>query len=260
MVRGRSLLEAAPALAKARPDAWPPPEPRSLCSTFPESRGAFVADDLGSGHHFVAADITDREQVKEAVEGAAQALGGISICVNAAGVANAARVVNRSGDLFPLDLFRFVLDVNLIGTFDVTRRAARIMSLNKPNDDGEKGVVVNVASIAAFEGQIGQAAYSASKGGVAAMTLPLARDLASIGVRVNCIAPGIMDTPMIAGMPDAVRESLVEVHVFPKRLGKPADFAALAQHMVENRTPQRRGRAPGCSRPDGSALRLQAGP
>jgi 3-hydroxyacyl-CoA dehydrogenase/3-hydroxy-2-methylbutyryl-CoA dehydrogenase len=200
----------------------------------PDSRGAFVAGDLGSEHHFVAADVTDREQVKEAVEGASQALGGIDICVNAAGVANAARVVNRSGDLFPLDLFRFVLDVNLIGTFDVTRRAARIMSLNKPNDDGEKGVVINVASIAAFEGQIGQAAYSASKGGVAAMTLPLARDLASVGVRVNCIAPGIMDTPMIAGMPDAVRESLVEVHVFPKRLGKPADFAALAQHMVEN--------------------------
>ena len=200
----------------------------------PQSRGADIAGDLGTGNHFVAADITDPEQVKSAVEGAAQALGGLSVCVNAAGVANAARVVNRSGDLFPLEVFRIVLEINLIGTFDVTRRAARIMGTNKPNDDGEKGVIVNVASIAAFEGQIGQAAYSASKGGVAAMTLPLARDLASLGVRVNCIAPGIMDTPMIAGMPEAVRQSLIEVHVFPKRLGKPDDFAALVEHMVEN--------------------------
>lgn len=200
----------------------------------PQSRGADIAGDLGTGNYFVAADITDPEQVKSAVEGAAQALGGLSVCVNAAGVANAARVVNRSGDLFPLEVFRIVLEINLIGTFDVTRRAARIMGTNKPNDDGEKGVIVNVASIAAFEGQIGQAAYSASKGGVAAMTLPLARDLASLGVRVNCIAPGIMDTPMIAGMPDQVRQSLIEVHVFPKRLGKPSDFAALVQHMVEN--------------------------
>jgi NAD(P)-dependent dehydrogenase (short-subunit alcohol dehydrogenase family) len=108
------------------------------------------------------------------------------------------------------------------------------MGSNKPNEDGEKGVIVNVASIAAFEGQIGQAAYSASKGGVAAMTLPLARDLASLGVRVNCIAPGIMDTPMIAGMPEPVRQSLLEVHVFPKRLGRPDDFASLVQHLVEN--------------------------
>jgi len=216
---------------RARHAAWLQPVRRW---PLPDSRGADIAGDLGTGNHFIAADVTDPEQVKAAVEGAAQALGGLSICVNAAGVANAARVVNRSGDLFPLDLFRFVLDVNLIGTFDVTRRAARVMGTNKPNDDGEKGVVINVASIAAFEGQIGQAAYSASKGGVAAMTLPLARDLASLGVRVNCIAPGIMDTPMIAGMPEPVRQSLIEVHVFPKRLGKAADFAALAQHMVEN--------------------------
>jgi 3-hydroxyacyl-CoA dehydrogenase/3-hydroxy-2-methylbutyryl-CoA dehydrogenase len=200
----------------------------------PQSHGEQVAGDLGTGHHFVAADVTDAGQVKAAVEGAAQALGGLDVCVNAAGIASASRVVNRAGDLFPLDLFRLTLEVNLIGTFDVTRRAARIMGANPPNDDGEKGVVVNVASIAAFEGQIGQAAYSASKGGVAAMTLPLARDLASLGVRVNCIAPGIMDTPMIAGMSEQVRESLIQVHVFPKRLGKADDFAALVQHIMEN--------------------------
>ncbi|MCB2223752.1 MAG: SDR family NAD(P)-dependent oxidoreductase [Actinobacteria bacterium] len=200
----------------------------------PQSRGDAVAEELGVDCHFVAADVTDEAQVESAVEGAAAAMGGLHVLVNAAGIAPASRVVNRAGEVFPLDLFRVVLDVNLVGTFDVTRRAARIMGGNDPNDDGEKGVVVNVASIAAFEGQIGQAAYSASKGGVAAMTLPLARDLASLGIRVNCIAPGIMDTPMIGGMPEAVRESLLEVHVFPKRLGKASDFAALAQHLVEN--------------------------
>jgi 3-hydroxyacyl-CoA dehydrogenase/3-hydroxy-2-methylbutyryl-CoA dehydrogenase len=149
-------------------------------------------------------------------------------------VGSAARVVSRSGDLFPLDLFRAVVDVNLIGTFDVTRRAARIMGTNSPDDDGGRGLIVNVASIAAFEGQVGQAAYSASKGGVAAMTLPLARDLASMGIRVLCIAPGIMDTPMIAGLPEQVRESLAEVHVFPKRLGRPDDFALLVEAMILN--------------------------
>jgi 3-hydroxyacyl-CoA dehydrogenase/3-hydroxy-2-methylbutyryl-CoA dehydrogenase len=200
----------------------------------PQSNGAEVAADLGAGHAFVAADVTDADQVETAVEGAAEALGGIDVCLNAAGVANAARVVNRAGDLFPLDLFRSVLDVNLIGTFDVTRRAAKVMGANDPDENGERGVIVNVASIAAFEGQVGQAAYSASKGGVAAMTLPLARDLASLGVRVVCIAPGIMDTPMIAGMPEQVRQSLIEVHVFPKRLGTAEDFAAMAEALVEN--------------------------
>ena len=200
----------------------------------PQSRGEHIAADLGSGHHFVAADVTDTGQVEAAVEGAAKALGGLDVCVNAAGVGNAARVVSRGGDLFPLDLFRFVVDVNLIGTFDVLRRAARVMGTNHPDEDGSRGVSINVASIAAFEGQVGQAAYSASKGGVAAMTLPLARDLASLGIRVLCIAPGIMDTPMIAGLPEQVRDSLADVHVFPKRLGKPEDFAALVQAMIEN--------------------------
>jgi 3-hydroxyacyl-CoA dehydrogenase/3-hydroxy-2-methylbutyryl-CoA dehydrogenase len=200
----------------------------------PASRGADVADQLGEGHVFVAADVTDTGQVEAAVESAASSLGGLDVCVNAAGVGSAARVVSRSGDLFPLDLFRFVVEVNLIGTFDVLRRAARVMSANQPNDDGERGVIVNVASIAAFEGQVGQAAYSASKGGVAAMTLPLARDLAALGIRVVCIAPGIMDTPMIASMPEELREALTRVHVFPKRLGKPEDFASLVQAMVEN--------------------------
>jgi 3-hydroxyacyl-CoA dehydrogenase/3-hydroxy-2-methylbutyryl-CoA dehydrogenase len=161
-------------------------------------------------------------------------MGGIDILVNAAGVVAAHRVVTRSGELFPLELFEWVLRVNLIGAFDVVRRTAGVMAQNEPGENGERGVIVNVASIAAFEGQVGQAAYSASKGGIAALTITLARDLASIGVRVNTIAPGIMDTPMMAGAPEELKQALADIHVFPKRLGRPDDFAALAQHMVEN--------------------------
>jgi 3-hydroxyacyl-CoA dehydrogenase/3-hydroxy-2-methylbutyryl-CoA dehydrogenase len=198
----------------------------------PTSNGADAADDIGGV--FAAADVRESEQVSAAVGQIAEAFGGLDVCVNAAGVANAHRVINRAGDMFPLELFEFVIGVNLVGTFDVTRNAAKVMAENEPDVEGGRGLVVNVASIAATEGQIGQAAYSASKGGVAAMTLPLARDLASIGVRVMTIAPGIMDTPMIAGMPDEVRESLAKIHVFPQRLGTPEDFARLVQHFMEN--------------------------
>jgi len=198
----------------------------------PSSDGEAVASRIGAA--FVPCDVTDPTQVEEAVDAAAAALGGLDVCVNAAGVANAHRVLTRDGTMFPIELFDFVVRVNLIGAFDVTRNAARHMAGNEPTADGERGAVVNVASIAAFEGQIGQAAYSASKGGIVGMTLPLARDLASIGVRVNAIAPGIMDTPMLAAMPDDVKQQLAEVHMFPKRLGEPDEFAALAQHLVEN--------------------------
>lgn len=198
----------------------------------PSTAGSEVAEQVGG--HFVAADVTVTEDVAAAVDAAAGAMGGLDICVNAAGIATAHRVITRSGDLFPLDLFRKTLAVNLIGVFDVTRHAAKRIAESEPNDDGERGVIINVASIAATEGQIGQAAYSASKGGVASMTLPLARDLASYGIRVNTIAPGIMDTPMVAGMSDEVRESLAQVHAFPKRLGRPDEFAALALHLIEN--------------------------
>lgn len=198
----------------------------------PTSTGAAVAAELGGV--FAAADVREPAEVAAAVASIAEGLGGLDVCVNAAGVANAHRVITRSGDLFPLDLFSFVVGVNLIGTFDVTRNAVKVMADNEPDAEGGRGLVVNVASIAATEGQIGQAAYSASKGGVAAMTLPLARDLASIGVRVMTIAPGIMDTPMIGGMPDEVRESLAKIHVFPQRLGTPDDFARLVQHFMEN--------------------------
>ncbi len=197
------------------------------------SAGGQAADDLGSAV-FVAVDVRQPEEVEAAVADAAAQLGRIDICLNAAGVGPAHRMLTRDGTLFPLDLFTFVVGVNLIGTFDVTRWAASYMSRNEPNDDGERGVVINVASIAAYEGQIGQAAYSASKGGIVGMTLPLARDLASYGIRVLTIAPGIMDTPMLAGAPDELKASLAEVHVFPKRLGRPDDFARLVVAMVEN--------------------------
>ena len=199
----------------------------------PSSNGETAAGELRDAV-FVPVDVRHPEEVEAAVADAAAQLGHIDICLNAAGVGPAHRILTRDGTLFPLDLFTFVIGVNLIGTFDVIRWAASFMSHNEPNDDGERGVVINVASIAAYEGQIGQAAYSASKGGIVGMTLPLARDLASHGIRVLTIAPGIMDTPMLAGAPDELKASLAEVHVFPKRLGRPDDFARLVVAMVEN--------------------------
>lgn len=196
------------------------------------SRGAEVADDIRGV--FVAADVRDADDVAAAVDGAAEGLGGLDLCVNAAGVAPAHRVLTRDGDLFPLDLYKLVIDINLVGVFDVTRHAAKHMAANEPGADGERGVVVNVASVAAYEGQIGQAAYSASKGGIAAMTLPLARDLASFGIRVMAIAPGIMDTPILDGVSPELKDQLAAVHVFPKRLGAPDEFAALVVHIAEN--------------------------
>lgn len=200
----------------------------------PQSTGGEVAASLGDAAAFFPCDVTVTEEVEQAVDAAASALGGIDLCVNAAGVASAARVVNKDGTLFPIDLFRLVIRVNLVGLFDVTRHAAKHMAQNEPGPHGERGVIVNVASIAAFEGQVGQAAYSASKGGVAAMTLPLARDLASRGIRVNTIAPGIMDTPMLDAGGPGLRERLANVHLFPKRLGTADDFAALVIHLAEN--------------------------
>jgi 3-hydroxyacyl-CoA dehydrogenase / 3-hydroxy-2-methylbutyryl-CoA dehydrogenase len=199
-----------------------------------ERKGASSVSELGDQARFNVCDVRDPEAVTAAVTGAAAEWGKIDILVNAAGVAPAQRVVSRDGDMFDLDLFEFVIRVNLIGTFDVTRNVAAVMAQNEPGPDGERGVIVNVASIAAFEGQVGQAAYSASKGGIVSMTLPLARDLAGIGVRCVAVAPGIMDTPLLDGAPDELKEALAGLHVFPRRLGSPADFAHLVQAIVEN--------------------------
>ncbi len=186
-----------------------------------EVGGAAAVRELGEQARFIACDVRDAESVPQSVATAAEEWGRIDILVNAAGVAPAQRLINREGELFDLDLFKFVVGVNLIGMFDVTRNVAAVMARNQPGPDGERGVIVNVASIAAFEGQIGQAAYSASKGGIVSMTLPLARDLAGIGVRCVTVAPGIMDTPLLANAPQELKDSLAALHVFPSTAGDP---------------------------------------
>src|SRR5205807_7772514 len=154
--------------------------------------------------------------------------------VSCAGVGWAARTVNKEGAPHDLDLFKTVIGINLVGTFNVMRLAAAAMAKNEPNADGERGVIVNTASVAAFDGQIGQVAYSASKGGVVGMTLPIARDLANVGIRVCTIAPGTFETPMLAGLPDPARKALEAQIPFPSRLGRPSEYAMLARHIVEN--------------------------
>ena len=159
--------------------------------------------------------------------------GSIDAVINCAGIGSASKTVGKNG-AHPLDYFKLVIEINLVGTFNVLRLAAIEMGKNEPSEDGECGVIINTASVAAFDGQIGQAAYSASKAGVSGMTLPIARDLARMGIRINTIAPGIFDTPMMLGAPDAVRNPLIEMTQFPKRLGKPVEYASLARQMVEN--------------------------
>lgn len=181
---------------------------------------------------FVHTDVADEDSVREAVTEAAAA-GALRGAINCAGIAIAAKVLGREGP-HPLSSFKRVLDVNLVGTFNVVRFAAEAMSQSDPLQGDERGVIINTASVAAYEGQIGQIAYSASKGGVAAMTLPVARELARYGVRVVTIAPGIFDTPMMAGLPDKARQSLAAQVPFPSRLGEPEEYAALAQHIIEN--------------------------
>ncbi len=195
-------------------------------------RGRQVAVELGKQARFVRTDVTDEQSVAAAVA-AATGTGGLHVAVNCAGIAPAERVLGRQG---PHSLARFAADfqINLVGTFNVTRLAAEAMAGNQPNAEGERGVIVNTASVAAFDGQIGQAAYSASKAGVAGMTLPIARELARHGIRVMAVAPGIFDTPMLAGMPEQVRASLGAQVPFPPRLGRPEEYAALVRHIVEN--------------------------
>jgi NAD(P)-dependent dehydrogenase (short-subunit alcohol dehydrogenase family) len=195
----------------------------------PGSDGKQVAADLGVT--FSPGDVTSEDDIAAALD-AAQQLGPLRIAVNCAGVADAARVVGKHGP-FPLATFRKVVEVNLIGTFNVIRLAAERISA-ADEVDGERGVIVNTASVAAFEGQIGQAAYSASKGGVVGMTLPIARELAAAKVRVVTIAPGLFETPMLAGLPDEAKASLGAQVPHPARLGRPAEYAALVQHILAN--------------------------
>jgi NAD(P)-dependent dehydrogenase (short-subunit alcohol dehydrogenase family) len=194
-----------------------------------------VADLRGepeAGIRFVETDVTDEESVEAAV-GAALERGPLGGVVNCAGVAIAEKAVGRDGP-HSLGSFAKVIGVNLVGTFNVVRLAAAAMVGNEPDEEGGRGVIVNTASVAAFDGQIGQAAYAASKGGVASMTLPLAREFARSGIRVVAIAPGLFDTPMMAGLPEEARESLGDQVPFPSRLGRPEEYAALVRHIVEN--------------------------
>jgi NAD(P)-dependent dehydrogenase (short-subunit alcohol dehydrogenase family) len=194
-----------------------------------------VADLKGQapeGGRFVDTDVTDGESVRAAVE-AARELGELRGAVNCAGIASAEKVLGREGP-HSLDSFAKVVQVNLVGTFNVIRLAAEAMSGNDPSESGERGVIVNTASVAAYDGQIGQVAYAASKGGVVSLTLPVARELSRSGIRVMTIAPGIFDTPMMAGLPEDARVSLGKQVPFPSRLGKPEEYAALVKHIIEN--------------------------
>jgi NAD(P)-dependent dehydrogenase (short-subunit alcohol dehydrogenase family) len=193
--------------------------------------GEEVAAEVGGV--FVYTDVTVPEQVHAAVEAAAER-GDFRVLVNCAGVGPPARTLNREGEPMDLAFFTKIIEINLVGTFNAIRLAAAAMSRTEPLADGLRGVIINTASVAAFDGQIGQAAYSASKGGIVGLTLPVARDLAVVGIRVNTIAPGIIDTPLLAGLPEPARESLATQVLFPKRLGRPEEFADLAVHLIHN--------------------------
>jgi NAD(P)-dependent dehydrogenase (short-subunit alcohol dehydrogenase family) len=202
-----------------------------------EGANAVVADLRGEAAdgniRFVETDVTDEASVRRAIEEALQSFGGMHGAINCAGIASAEKVLGREGP-HSLDSFAKVVEVNLVGSFNVLRLAAEVMVNNEPAASGERGVIVNTASVAAYDGQIGQVAYAASKGGVVALTLPVARELAQYGIRVVAIAPGIFDTPMMAGLPEAARESLGKQVPFPSRLGRPEEYAALVRHIIEN--------------------------
>jgi NAD(P)-dependent dehydrogenase (short-subunit alcohol dehydrogenase family) len=204
---------------------------RIVILDLPSSRGQEVAAELGDRAVFSPGDVTSPDSVTAALDAAA-GLGTLRITVNCAGIGNGIRTVSKKGP-FPLDAFTKVINVNLIGTFNVIRLAAERIS-QAPEAGEERGVIINTASVAAFEGQIGQAAYSASKGGIVGMTLPIARDLASLKIRVVTIAPGLFHTPLLAGLPDDAIASLGAQVPHPSRLGNPAEYAALARHIVEN--------------------------
>ncbi len=195
--------------------------------------GEAAARSLGANAHFQSVDVTNEAAVNSGIEAAHKQMGGLNVAVNCAGVAWPRRIVNKEGPM-PGDFFRKVIEINLIGTLLVSKAAAARMQSNPPNEEGERGLIVMTASVAAFDGQIGQVAYSASKGGVVGMTLPMARDLSSSGIRVMTIAPGIFKTPMMASLPQEAQDSLGKQIPFPPRLGRPEEYASLVAHICEN--------------------------
>jgi NAD(P)-dependent dehydrogenase (short-subunit alcohol dehydrogenase family) len=198
-----------------------------------EGPGAAAAASLGAGAGFAKCDVTSETEVNAAMQAARDTMGSINLLVNCAGVIGAGRVLGKNGPMAG-DFFTRVVHINLIGTFLCDKAAASIMQHNTPGADGERGVIVHTSSVAAYEGQIGQAAYAATKAGVAGMTLPIARELAMFGIRVCSIAPGIFGTPMLAAMPQEVQESLGKQVPFPPRLGRPEEFASMVQTILEN--------------------------
>jgi NAD(P)-dependent dehydrogenase (short-subunit alcohol dehydrogenase family) len=199
-----------------------------------EEAGERLASEMSGSVIFCNTDVTDERSVQAAMDKTVEAFGAISVAVNCAGIGTPAKVLGRDGPL-SIAAFNKVIQINLVGVMNVIRLAAEKMAANPPGEDGEKGVIVNTASVAAFDGQIGQAAYSASKAGVVGMTLPIAREFAEYGIRVMTIAPGIFHTPMLAGLPEKAQESLSKMVPFPKRLGMPREFAQLVGHIIENR-------------------------
>ena len=197
-------------------------------------KGEAFATELGENVLFVKTNVTSEEDVQASVDAAIDTFGKVNVLVNCAGVGDGIRTAHPERGAHPLDRFKRVIEVNLVGTFNAIRLASFAMMQNEANDGGERGVIINTASVAAFDGQIGQAAYSASKGGIVGMTLPIARDLSRSGIRVMTIAPGIFETPMLGELPEAVRESLGQQVPFPPRLGQPKEYAQLAQHIIEN--------------------------
>ena len=195
--------------------------------------GSALAAELGDAVVFVKTNVAEEESSQAAVKAAVDAFGGLHVAINCAGIGIAESVLGKNGP-HSLASFSKVIQVNLIGTFNVIRLAAAAMSINEADEGGERGVIINTASVAAFDGQIGQAAYSASKGGVVSMTLPTARELARFGIRAMTIAPGLFDTPLLGGLPEAARISLGQQVPFPSRLGRPDEYAALARHIIEN--------------------------
>lgn len=207
---------------------------RVVIADIAAAAGGALAGELGEGACFAATDVTDAGSVQAALDRAAERFGALHGVIGCAGIVHGERVLDREDTPHGLASFERTVMVNLVGTFNVVRLAAVLMARNTPDAEGERGVIVNTASVAAFDGQVGQAAYAASKAGVAGLTLPLARDLAGRGIRVMSIAPGIFETPMMASLPEKVRASLGEQTPFPPRLGRPEEFAALAGHIIGN--------------------------
>ncbi|SDP71114.1 3-hydroxyacyl-CoA dehydrogenase [Halobacillus sp. SY10] len=198
-----------------------------------EEKGAALAEELGSSALFVKTDVTSADEIERMLQTTVETFGQVNTVINCAGIVTGEKVVGRNGP-HRLESFSKIIEVNLIGTFNVIRLAAEKMQENEPNEYGERGIIINTASIAAYEGQIGQAAYSASKGGVAAMTMPISRELARHGIRVMAIAPGLFETPMFEQLPEEARDALGKATPFPSRLGKPYEYAKLALSILDN--------------------------